>query len=109
MFNESYYIFSVGNVKPIWQEQYPSCWKVRAWQAVCRCQPTPVARLALPVCTASDACTCQLMTSVHLQRCHVQTLGRCKGRRSPHTGFPCSGVQVPGSTCKRRLVAAGWG
>ena len=29
MFNESYYIFSVGNVKPIWREQYPSCWKVR--------------------------------------------------------------------------------
>ena len=28
MFNESYYIFSVGNVKPIWQEQYPECWKV---------------------------------------------------------------------------------
>ena len=23
MFNESYYIFSVGNVKPIWREQYP--------------------------------------------------------------------------------------
>lgn len=28
MFNESYYIFSVGNVKPIWAEQYPDCWKV---------------------------------------------------------------------------------
>lgn len=28
MFNESYYIFSVGNVKPIWTEQYPECWKV---------------------------------------------------------------------------------
>ena len=28
MFNESYYIFSVGNVKPIWREQYPRCWKV---------------------------------------------------------------------------------
>ena len=28
MFNESYYIFSVGNVKPIWREQYPKCWKV---------------------------------------------------------------------------------
>ena len=28
MFNESYYIFSVGNVKPIWREQYPQCWKV---------------------------------------------------------------------------------
>ncbi|KAK9919115.1 hypothetical protein WJX75_009501 [Coccomyxa subellipsoidea] len=27
MFNESYYIFSVGNVKPIWTEQYPACWK----------------------------------------------------------------------------------
>ncbi|BDA46848.1 Glycerophosphoinositol permease 1 [Coccomyxa sp. Obi] len=27
MFNESYYIFSVGNVKPIWTEQYPECWK----------------------------------------------------------------------------------
>ena len=47
MFNESYYIFSVGNVKPIWREQYPSCWKVRAWQAVRQRQPTPVARLAL--------------------------------------------------------------
>ena len=30
MFNESYYIFSVGNIKPIWTEEYPSCWKVRA-------------------------------------------------------------------------------
>ena len=37
MFNESYYIFSVGNVKPIWAEQYPSCWKVRILGA-CRCQ-----------------------------------------------------------------------
>ncbi|KAK9839247.1 hypothetical protein WJX81_004005 [Elliptochloris bilobata] len=27
MFNESYYIFSVGNIKPIWTEEYPSCWK----------------------------------------------------------------------------------
>ncbi len=30
MFNESYYIFSVGNIKPIWTEEYPSCWKARA-------------------------------------------------------------------------------
>ena len=30
MFNESYYIFSVGNIKPIWTEEYPSCWKVCA-------------------------------------------------------------------------------
>jgi len=30
MFNESYYIFSVGNIKPIWTEEYPTCWKVRA-------------------------------------------------------------------------------
>ena len=29
MFNESYYIFSVGNIKPIWTEEYPSCWRVR--------------------------------------------------------------------------------
>ena len=28
MFMEAYFIFSVGNVKPIWQEQYPLCWKV---------------------------------------------------------------------------------
>ena len=28
MFNESYYIFSVGNIKPIWTEEYPTCWKV---------------------------------------------------------------------------------
>ena len=41
MFNESYYIFSVGNVKPIWREQYPSCWKVCPWQAVCQHQPMP--------------------------------------------------------------------
>ena len=34
MFNESYYIFSVGNVKPIWREQYPKCWKVCLWHAV---------------------------------------------------------------------------
>ena len=32
MFNESYYIFSVGNVKPIWAEQYPDCWKVKLLQ-----------------------------------------------------------------------------
>eukprot|EP00891_Asterochloris_glomerata_P008306 jgi/Astpho2/8306/e_gw1.00122.31.1_t len=25
MFNEAYYIFSVGNVKPIWAAQYPAC------------------------------------------------------------------------------------
>ena len=30
MFNESYYIFSVGNIKPIWTEEFPSCWKARA-------------------------------------------------------------------------------
>ena len=30
MFNESYYIFSVGNIKPIWTEEFPSCWKVCA-------------------------------------------------------------------------------
>ena len=30
MFNESYYIFSVGNFKPIWTEEYPSCWKACA-------------------------------------------------------------------------------
>ena len=29
MFMEAYFIFSVGNVKPIWAEQYPACWKVR--------------------------------------------------------------------------------
>lgn len=28
MFMEAYFIFSVGNIKPIWAEQYPSCWKV---------------------------------------------------------------------------------
>ena len=28
MFMEAYFIFSVGNVKPIWAEQYPACWKV---------------------------------------------------------------------------------
>eukprot|EP00884_Botryococcus_braunii_P005563 jgi/Botrbrau1/15007/Bobra.0018s0106.1 len=27
MFNEAYYIFSVGNLMPIWAEQYPACWK----------------------------------------------------------------------------------
>ena len=79
MFNESYYIFSVGNVKPIWREQYPSCWKVRSWQAVCRRQPTPVARLALPVSFVSQACACQLMTSLHLQRRHAQMLSCWKG------------------------------
>ncbi|KAK9796270.1 hypothetical protein WJX73_010488 [Symbiochloris irregularis] len=26
MFNEAYYIFSVGNVKPIWTAEYPDCW-----------------------------------------------------------------------------------
>ena len=59
MFNESYYIFSVGNVKPIWREQYPSCWKVRPGKQCVQSQPTPVARLALPVCSAPDACTCR--------------------------------------------------
>lgn len=28
MFMEAYFIFSVGNVKPIWEEQFPQCWKV---------------------------------------------------------------------------------
>ena len=28
MFMEAYFIFSVGNLKPIWAEQYPACWKV---------------------------------------------------------------------------------
>ena len=28
MFMEAYFIFSVGNIKPIWAEQYPACWKV---------------------------------------------------------------------------------
>lgn len=27
MFMEAYFIFSVGNVKPIWEQQYPQCWK----------------------------------------------------------------------------------
>ena len=35
MFNESYYIFSVGNIKPIWTEEYPSCWKVRGVVGIC--------------------------------------------------------------------------
>ena len=28
MFMEAYFIFSVGNIKPIWAEQFPQCWKV---------------------------------------------------------------------------------
>jgi hypothetical protein len=28
MFQQAYFIFSVGNIKPIWQEEYPECWKV---------------------------------------------------------------------------------
>ena len=28
MFQEAYFIFSVGNLKPIWQAQYPACWVV---------------------------------------------------------------------------------
>lgn len=28
MFQEAYFIFSVGNLKPIWAEQYPDCWQV---------------------------------------------------------------------------------
>lgn len=28
MFCEAYYIFSVGNVKPVWEAQYPECWLV---------------------------------------------------------------------------------
>ena len=39
MFNESYYIFSVGNVKPIWREQYPSCWKVRPGKQCVKASP----------------------------------------------------------------------
>jgi len=32
MFQEAYFIFSVGNVKPIWQAQYPECWQVKPMQ-----------------------------------------------------------------------------
>ena len=26
---QAYYIFSVGNLMPIWTEEHPDCWKVR--------------------------------------------------------------------------------
>ena len=46
MFNESYYIFSVGNVKPIWAEQYPECWKVRLILSLAVIQPPGSGRAA---------------------------------------------------------------
>ena len=28
LFMEAFFIFSVGNLKPIWEAQYPDCWQV---------------------------------------------------------------------------------
>ena len=41
MFNESYYIFSVGNIKPLWTEEYPSCWKVHTLTGSCGADDGP--------------------------------------------------------------------
>ena len=58
MFNESYYIFSVGNVKPIWTEEYPSCWKARNAATCARTQSTTAQKLlkALLCLCAQVAC-----------------------------------------------------
>ncbi len=68
MFNESYYIFSVGNVKPIWREQYPTMLE----GVPLACQSTRSLHMTLPTAAAHS---CNGWRSWHFP--HQTAIGLC--------------------------------
>ena len=43
MFSEAYFIFSIGNIKPILQQQFPACWSKHTVHSLLSLQALSVA------------------------------------------------------------------